>query len=157
MKLNTAPVPPDVLAAVVSCGVAGTVAGVTLLDGAEAVLSPISLRAVMRQLTGEPLVRPVTAMGGAEPFWLPLPQLAVYPVTALPPSTVGGVNATLNWALPRVATTAVGASGTVAGVTLADGADAGPSPTSLTAATLQVTGTPLVSPPTRWAMPYRAG
>jgi hypothetical protein len=39
---------------------------------------------------------------------------------------------------PRVAFTAVGGSGTVAGVTGEDGAEAGPAPTALVAATVNV-------------------
>jgi hypothetical protein len=44
-------------------------------------------------------------------------------VIALPPLLSGAVNVTLAVALPLVATTAVGAPGTVAGVTLFDAAD----------------------------------
>ena len=65
---------------------------------------------------------------------------------ALPPLFAGATKATLTCALPRVATTPVGAFGTVAGVTLLELAEAAPSPTSLTALTAQVTGVPLVRP-----------
>jgi hypothetical protein len=48
--------------------------------------------------------------------------------------------------LPRVAVTAVGAPGTVAGVTAADAADAGPLPTALVAVTVNVYAVPLARP-----------
>jgi hypothetical protein len=44
--------------------------------------------------------------------------------------------------------TLAGAPGTVAGVTLADGLDAGPVPMALIAVTVKVYGVPLVSPET---------
>ena len=47
---------------------------------------------------------------------------------ALPPLLTGAVKLTLAWALPAVAVTPVGAPGTVAGVTLFDGATARSSP-----------------------------
>ncbi|MBK6602781.1 MAG: hypothetical protein IPG28_14835 [Betaproteobacteria bacterium] len=50
--------------------------------------------------------------------------------------------------MPRVAVTAVGAPGTVAGVTAADAADAGPVPTALVAVTVNVYAVPLVRPDT---------
>ncbi len=67
---------------------------------------------------------------------------------ALPPLLAGATKATLTCALPRVATTAVGASGTVAGVTLADGAEGTLLPIALVAITVQVTAVPLVRPVT---------
>ena len=65
-----------------------------------------------------------------------------------PPSFVGAVKATETVVLPAVAVPMVGASGTVAGVTLFEAADGGLSPTALVATTVQVTGTPLVRPVT---------
>ncbi|MBK7743707.1 MAG: hypothetical protein IPI40_08510 [Betaproteobacteria bacterium] len=50
--------------------------------------------------------------------------------------------------MPRVAVTAVGAPGTVAGVTAADAADAGPVPTALVAVTVNVYAVPLARPDT---------
>ena len=67
---------------------------------------------------------------------------------ALPPSLAGAVNVTVVSALPGVALTAVGAPGTVIGVTAVDGADAGPGPTLFVATTANVYAVPLVSPVT---------
>jgi hypothetical protein len=65
-------------------------------------------------------------------------DVTVYPVIALPPLLTGAVKVTLACALPPVAVTAVGAPGTVAGVTLFDGADAGPEPAVFVATTVNV-------------------
>ena len=65
-----------------------------------------------------------------------------------PPSLNGAVNVTETVVLPAVAVPMVGASGTVAGVTLFDAADGSLSPTAFVATTVQVTGTPLVRPVT---------
>ena len=67
---------------------------------------------------------------------------------ALPPLFSGGANCTLTVVLPGVATTAVGAFGTVAGVTLLDAADAALLPMALVAITVQVTAVPLANPVT---------
>ena len=90
------------------------------------------------------MLRPVTVIGldepPAEPVAPPLldTQVAVYPVTALPPLLAGAVNATLTEVLPRVAVPIVGASGTVAGTTTFDAADPEPVPTALVAVTVHV-------------------
>jgi hypothetical protein len=57
---------------------------------------------------------------------------------AAPPFDTGAVQLTVACAFPPVALTAVGAPGTVAGVTLLDGADAAPMPTLLLALTVKV-------------------
>ena len=57
---------------------------------------------------------------------------------------------TVACALPAVAVTAVGASGTAPGVTLFDGADGGPVPIALVAVTVNVYAVPLVSPVITW-------
>ena len=67
---------------------------------------------------------------------------------AAPPFEAGAVQLTVACASPAVAMTLVGAPGTVAGVTAADGADAGPVPTTLAAVTVKVYAVPLVSPVT---------
>jgi len=72
----------------------------------------------------------------------------VNPLTTAPPLPVPALKATLTCALPRVATRFSGASGTVAGVTLFDGADTALLPTALVAITLHVTATPLTRFPT---------
>ena len=65
---------------------------------------------------------------------------------ALPPSLAGAVNVMIASALPGVALTAVGAPGTVIGVTALDGDDAGPGPASLVAVTVNVYAVPLTRP-----------
>jgi hypothetical protein len=79
-------------------------------------------------------------MGLEEPVEVILPGLdvTVYPVIVLPPFEAGAVKLTVAWALPATAVTPVGAPGTVAGVTLFDGLDAGPVPTALVAFTVNV-------------------
>jgi hypothetical protein len=57
---------------------------------------------------------------------------------ALPPFDAGAVKLTVAWALPAVADTAVGAPGTLAGVTLFETADAGPLPAAFAAVTVKV-------------------
>jgi hypothetical protein len=59
-------------------------------------------------------------------------------VIGLPPSDSGAVQDTLAEALPAVAVTAVGAPGTVAGVTLFEASDAALVPTAFVAATVKV-------------------
>ena len=48
-------------------GAPGTEAGVTLLESAEATLSPITFLAMTLQLTDTPLLRPLTLIGGVRP------------------------------------------------------------------------------------------
>ena len=67
---------------------------------------------------------------------------------ALPLLLDGAENATLTWPLPAVATTAVGAPGAPAGVTVFDTAEGAPGPIALVAKTVQLTATPLANPPT---------
>jgi hypothetical protein len=57
-------------------------------------------------------------------------------VIGAPPSEEGGVKLTVANALPAVALTAVGAPGTVRGVTPLAGGDAGPVPAAFVAATV---------------------
>jgi hypothetical protein len=68
----------------------------------------------------------------------------LYPVIAEPPSLAGAVHDTTAWAFPGVAATAVGAPGTVLGVTAALSNDAGEVPTTLVAVTVNVYAVPLV-------------
>ena len=66
-----------------------------------------------------PLVRPVTVMGDEVPMAVTPPGelVTVNVVMDAPPSDAGGVNATLAWpGVDDVATGAVGASGTIAGI-----------------------------------------
>jgi len=77
-------------------------------------------------------------------------------VPALPPFAVGGVKLTTACALPAIADTAVGAPGTVAGVTEFEGDDAGPVPIALVAVTVKVYGVSFVSPVTVTGLPAPA-
>jgi hypothetical protein len=65
-------------------------------------------------------------------------DVTVYPVIALPPLLIGAVKLTLAVALPPVAVTAVGAPGTVAGVTLFDGVEEALVPAAFVATTVKV-------------------
>src|ERR687883_605476 len=67
---------------------------------------------------------------------------------AAPPLEAGAVQLTLAEALPAVAVTAVGAPGTVAGVTLFDASDAALVPTALVAVTVKLYAVPFVRPVT---------
>jgi hypothetical protein len=89
-------------------------------------------------------------MGLPAPVPMEPPGLAVtvYCVIATPPLLVGGPKLTVAARLPAAAETAVGAPGTVPGITLVDGADAGPVPAELVAVTVNVYAVPLVRPPT---------
>jgi hypothetical protein len=69
-------------------------------------------------------------------------------VIALPPLLAGAAKDTEICALPAVAVTPVGGSGAVAGVTLFEGADGGPFPSTFVAATVKVYAVPLVKPVT---------
>ena len=73
-----------------------------------------------------------------DPVTPPGEEVAVNDVMADPPLLAGGVKVTVACALPRVAVPIVGAPGTVEGVTLFDGAEAGPVPEAFVAATVKV-------------------
>ena len=62
---------------------------------------------------------------------------------ALPPFEAGAVKLTVAWVLPGVAVTAVGAPGSMPGVTLLDAPEAGPVPAALVAVTVNVYVVPL--------------
>jgi hypothetical protein len=89
------------------------------------------------------LLRPLTVIGDAAPELFPdvPPSLdvhdAAYEVIELPPFA-GAVNVTTMCWFPRATDGCAGASGTVAGTTLADADDAGLVPTSLVAVTVHV-------------------
>jgi hypothetical protein len=74
-------------------------------------------------------------------------------VTAAPPLLAGAAKLIVASALPALADTAVGAPGTVAGVTLFDAADAGPVPTELVAVTVNVYAVPLLKPASTSGLP----
>jgi hypothetical protein len=70
-----------------------------------------------------------------------------------PPVKLGGLHASMTDALRATAETAVGESGTVAGVTELLAADAGPIPTAFVAVTVKVYGVPFVRPVTVIGLP----
>jgi hypothetical protein len=75
--------------------------------------------------------------------------VTVYPVIALPPLSTDGVKLIVAWPLPvDAAVTPVGASGTAAGVALADGAEGTESPFAFVATTVNVYAVPFVNPVT---------
>ncbi len=86
------------------------------------------------------MVKPVTTKGEFAPVAVKLPgeDVTVYPVMAPPPLEAGGVNATLAWPFPAVATGLVGAPGTVLGVTASDATEATEFPAALVATTVKV-------------------
>jgi hypothetical protein len=133
-------------------GAPGTVAGVTLFDAADAGPAPTALVAFTVNVYAVPFASPVTVMEvhGAvhDPVMAEGEEVAVYDVIAEPPVLAGAVKATVACALPAVAVPIVGAPGSVAGVTLFDGADAALVPRALVAATVNVYAVPLVSPVT---------
>jgi len=120
-------------------GAPGTVAGVTLFEGADASPVPTEFVAVTVKVYAVPLESPPTMMGDAAPLTLMPPgeDVTVYEVIAEPPVEAGGVNATVACALPAVAVPIVGGPGTAPGVTLFEGGDAGPVPTALVAVTVK--------------------
>jgi hypothetical protein len=71
-------------------------------------------------------------------------------VIAAPPFDAETVNVTVACVLPAVAAAPVGAAGTVAGVTAAEGTEAGPVPPPFFAVAVNVYGVPLVKPVMTW-------
>jgi hypothetical protein len=136
--------------AVPIAGAPGTVAGVTLLEAADAAPVPTAFVAVTVNVYAVPFARPATTIDVHGAVQLAVSALgdevAVYDVIADPPSLTGAVNVTVAWTLPRVAVPMVGAPGVVAGVTLLDAADGAPAPTALVAVTVKVYAVPFVRP-----------
>ena len=83
---------------------------------------------------------PVIVSGDAGPLAVRPPgeDVAVYEVIGEPPVDAGGVKVTVACEIPAVAVPIVGGPGTAAGVTLFEGADAGPVPTAFVAVTVKV-------------------
>ena len=130
-------------------------AGVTLFDGADAGLDPATFVAITVNVYAVPFVSPVTTcVVDVVPALLSTPpaglDVTVYPVIALPPLLTGAVKLTLACRLPGVAVTAVGAPGTVRGVTLFDELDGALEPAAFVATTVKVYAVPLVSPVIVW-------
>src|SRR5207245_2676375 len=130
--------------AATAVGAPGAVAGVMLLEGAEATPEPFTLPAVTVTVYAVPFVRPVTAdVVVAALRWVAVTprgdEVTADEVIGLPPLEAGAVQLTVASALPAAAVTPVGAPGTVAeGVTAFDAAEAGPAPTLLAAVTEKV-------------------
>ena len=128
-------------------GAVGTDAATKLFDGADGALSPAPFVDTTVHVYVLPLVNDDTVTG-----LVPLParvvppsldaQVAVSPVIGSPPSPLF-VNDTVARPLPRIATPIVGASGTVAGVTVADGDEASLSPCALVASRKGTLGQPV--------------
>ncbi|MDX2218401.1 MAG: hypothetical protein SF172_05200 [Burkholderiales bacterium] len=127
-------------------GAPGTVRGVTN-DPVELAPFPAALVANTTQVYCTPLVMLVTVIGvtlatlAVRVVWPAAEQDAVYWVMALPPLLAGAAKLTLADALPKFATTPVGAPGTVYGVTIA-AAEIAPLPAALVALTVQAYVTP---------------
>jgi hypothetical protein len=85
------------------------------------------------------LARPFTVIGlaGPEAFCPALDDTA-YEVMRLPPFEAGAAKLIVALALPGVTFTIVGAPGTVAGLMMLEGADAGPFPIALVAVIVNV-------------------
>jgi hypothetical protein len=134
--------------AVTPVGAPGAVAGVTELVVAEGVLVPTAFVAVTVKLYTVPLTSPVMVIGEPvlNPLNPPVFDVAVYVVIADPPLLAGAVNVIVAEPFPAVAETAVGASGTVTGVTEFDAVDDALVPIELVAVTVKVYAAPLTRP-----------
>lgn len=123
-------------------GAFGRVAGVTADVGVDAALVPTAFVAVTVNVYAMPLVSPLTThpVAGTVPVHVKKPgeDVTVYPVIAVPPLNAGAVHVTVACAFPAVGVGAVGAFGTVAGVTAAEATDGALSPTMLVAFTVNV-------------------
>jgi hypothetical protein len=137
-------------------GAPGTVAdGVTAADGVESGPVPTALIAATLKVYEVPFVNPVTVYEvDADPVDTgacatpPTYGVTRYPVIAEPPFEDGADHDSTTERFPADPTTADGAPGIVPGVTAADGAESGPVPTALLAATRNVYAVPLVNPVT---------
>ena len=76
--------------------------------------------------------------GDPAPVALNVPQVTRYDVIGEPPFDAGGTKRNVTCPLPGTVAPIVGAPGTVAGVTLFEGADASPVPWPLVAVTVKV-------------------
>jgi len=121
-------------------GALGTVAGVTTLEATEATELPTALVATTVKVYAVPLVKPITFMDEVVPVAvMPLGlDVTVQLVIALPPLFVGATKETLAELFIAVATTDVGAPGTVAGITTLEATEATELPTALVATTVKV-------------------
>jgi hypothetical protein len=112
---------------------------------------PIALVAVTVNVYAAPLTRPETVAVVAPVVLTVAPPgevVTVYPVIRDPPVVAGAIHETRAWVLPAMAVTAVGAPGTVLGVTVALAVDATEDPAALVAVTVNLYAVPLVRPVT---------
>lgn len=148
VKLTVAVVLPATADPIV--GAPARAPGVMLLEGAEGNPVPATFVAVTVNVYAVPFVSPVTSNGLVAPVVVRPSGLdvTVYAVIALPPFQAGATKLTVAVVLPARAAPIVGASGTVAGVTLLEGAEGSPTPTAFVAVTVNRYATPFVRPVT---------
>jgi hypothetical protein len=105
--------------AMIFVGASGTVAGVIVLLVPDEILVPFAFVAVTVNVYAVPFESPVIVIGEDPPVAVnpPTLEVTVYPVIIEPPFDTGAVNEIVACPLPLIATTPVGASGTVEGVT----------------------------------------
>src|SRR5262249_23290560 len=122
-------------------GASGTVRGVTAAEAPEGALGPATFVASTVNVYDVPFVRPLTRAVVAPVVEAVPPggfEGTVYPVIGLPPLKAGACQLTVAWALPAVAVTPVGGSGTVRGVTGSDAGEGVLEPATLMATTVNV-------------------
>ena len=109
-------------------GAPGAVAGTTAPEAVDGEPVPAALVAVTVNVYEVPLVRPVTVqlVDAVVQVNEPGEDVTLYPVIDEPPELDGALHDTVTCVLPDVPETAVGAPGTVAGVTAADTAELHP-------------------------------
>ena len=137
--------------AATAVGAPGTVLGVVALLASDSGEVPTALVAVTVNVYAAPLTRPETVAVVAPVVLTVAPSeeaVTVYPVTGDPPLLAGAVQLTTADAFPAVAVTAIGAPGTVLGVTAALGIEASELPAALAAVTVNVYAVPLTRPVT---------
>ena len=118
----------------------GTVRGVTDADAVDALPVPATLVAVTVKVYAVPLVSPVTVHDVVDDVQVRPPgdAVAVYPVIAEPPLSLGAVHDSETCVLPGVPATPVGAPGTVRGVTEEEAGEALLVPALFVAVTVNV-------------------
>jgi hypothetical protein len=136
---------------VTSDGDEGTVDGTIAADTSEAAPSPDAFTAATVKLYEEPFARRTTVHGDTALSHTTSPAAlrTTYFEIAAPPVFDGAVQDTTDWAFAApVATTEVGAPGTVEGTTEADAEEAEPVPDTFVAVTVNEYEAPLASPRT---------
>jgi hypothetical protein len=125
-------------------GAPGTVLGVTVDDAADAAELPAAFDATTVNVYALPFVRPLNMQERFKVFTQDVgavtagDEVTVYPVIALPPLEPGALQLTVEDEFPGVAPVTVGAPGGLAGVILADAADAAEVPAAFDATTVNV-------------------